>query len=59
MSVKLKPEYHQYATTQFDKGWNAGLDSAYKYHMSYLAAELEKAGFPKAAQYLRGRSEQL
>jgi hypothetical protein len=59
MGVKLKPEFHQWATTQFDRGWNAGLDAAYKYHMTYLAAELEKVGFIEAAEYLRGRSEQL
>jgi hypothetical protein len=47
------------AARQFDKGWNAGIDRATKNSMTYLAAELEKAGFADAAQYLRGRSELL
>ena len=55
----LRAQAHRWAATQFDRGWNAGIDAAYKYHMTYLAAELEKAGFIEAAEYLRGRSEQL
>ena len=60
MAITLnKPEYHAWATSQFDRGWNAGIDAAYKYHFSYIAEQLEKDGYVEAANYLRSRSEQL